>query len=241
MAEPGSQASGDSFDPAPWFDLLQRLAEANAARCDLEGFASDIAQQAFLVLWERQCAEGRAFQPDEAERLVRSLADAERHARDVERRHLSFVRLDAREPEPPPEVCPGLLVELAPAYPRPAAFRTRLQVAAHCLARHPKVLLDGQFRIFDLVWVAGASVGTAAKLLGISAGAAYQRLERVSERIEKRLLRDLEPAMAACRWEELQAFLSSAGHRLPSRTVVDAVFAGLAQVIHNRSLLPGIE
>ncbi len=233
---PGDQGG---IDAEAWFGLLHRFAQVHSDRAGLDDFANDLAQQAFALLWERQKAEGRAFRAGDAERLVRSLADGERHARDVERRHLSLVRLDARGSEPPPEPCPRLLA-LAPAHARPGAFRTRLRVAAHCLARHPKILLDEQFRIFDLVWVAGAGVETAAELLGISAGAAHQRLQRASKRIENRLLRGLEPAMPACRWEELQAFLSAKGRRPPSRTVADATFAGLGRVIHIRSLLPEI-
>lgn len=238
MTGAGTQGDG-TFDAAGWFSLLHRVAEVHVARCDLDGFGGDIAQEAFALLWERRQADGLDFRANEAERLVRRLAEAERHARGAERRHVALVRHDAPRPGPP-EPCPEV-ARLGPAHPHPSAFRTRLRATAHTVARVRGVLRDGQFRLFDLVWIAGAAPNATAGHLGVSDRAARERLRRASDRIEERIIDDLRAAMPASRWEAMRLFLAEKCGPAPARAVAEAVFAGLGRVIHTHALSLGIE
>lgn len=236
-----SLPADDPFDASRWFDVVLGLAETHARRCGLDQFASDLAQHAFALLWERRQRDGNRFSEEQAEVHVRSAAEAERHARETERRHLSVLGTDGRGSEPPDEACPRF-ARLACAYRRSLTFRRRLGVAAHCLARHPKVLLDDQFRLFDIVWVASATRSRAAELLALSEDAVRQRLRRVSRRLHKCLLRDLEPAMPASKFDGLRSALrTKRGWQPPPDAVVEATLLGLGQVIHSRSLLSEIE
>jgi len=229
---------GGAFDAESWFVFFHRAAEFHAARWGLDDAAGDIAQQAFVILWERLKAEGREFQADEARRLVQSLASAERHARDVERKHLSLLRRGS-EADRTAEPCPSL-ASLASALARPAELERRLLVAAWSAARLPGVLLDGQFRLFDLVWIAGIPLGKLPRLLGASARAVDERLGRVSDRLDERLIDDLRSAMPNAKWDEMRLFIDANGHRPPSRAVAEAAHSGLGRVIHSHALLLGI-
>jgi len=227
----------DAFDPVAAFRLIQGLAEAHAARCGLTGEANDIAQEAFTLLSERCQRQRRPFDAEEAEKLVAALADAERNRRDAERRHL------ARAPRTAPPATPRLcraVAQLADLASRPSAFRKSLARAARCLARDPKVLEDRQYRIYDLMWVAGIDMATATKTFGLSPRALEERLFRASRRIQTCLIGNLKAYMPLRRWLELRHSVRSGNGVAPTRELADAVLLGLGQVIHN-SATPEID
>jgi hypothetical protein len=224
-------------DAAASFEVLHRLAAVHALRCGIDDFAPDLAQHAFAVQLELLAHEGRDFDAEEAARVVRRLAEAEAHAREAERHHILVLARAHRGPEPPPDLCPGLAA-VAFAHPKPSAFRARLEAAAHWTARHPGILRNEQFRVFELVHIAGVDAATAATVFRVSRDALLQRLDRISGRIEERIREDLDAVVPTCRLDELDRFLRAKGRRTASRSLADTLFLGLGQVIRIRSLLP---
>ncbi|MCK6458560.1 MAG: hypothetical protein L6Q95_01535 [Planctomycetes bacterium] len=210
---------------------MQGLAQAHAARCGLTGYASELAQDALSLLWERSQSERRPIDAEEAEKLVAVLANAERDRREAERRHL------ARKPHAGarasgPRLC-AALAGLADLSSKPSVFRKQLARAARCLARDRNVLRDRQFRIFDFVWVAGNGTAAAAEAFGLSARALDERLIRISRRIQGCLVEELRAFMPRRRWLELRSSTRIRSGVAPSRELADAVLLGLGQVIHN--------
>jgi hypothetical protein len=202
--------------------------------------ASDIAQEAFVLLWE--VARSGREKPTRAKVLafVEQVASAERQKRRRKR-----ARLARGVPSPPPSIRPicARLSLLEPFAESPREYRAALHAAAVLVAHSKGVLRASQLRLFGLVHAMGQDHDAIRVRLEstMTKKALQKRIRRLARRIERHVLARLEAEMPAPDWDRIAALVlgpGSTGHRIKKaaspdlRRLCRAVLLALGQVIH---------
>lgn len=193
-------------------DLVRRYVKRNRLPDDI---VDDIAQDVSVSMCSAHADDAWEFDVSAVEKLVATAVRSERHLRTAEKRGREGAARCRPQLDAPPRLCRRLSrIGHAGGSGR---FGARLMSVALLMARCPRAVPAGKFRLFHLAWVEGANLSQVGEFLGVSRRAARERLRRLSLRIEARILRELAHVATREEWRRVSA--SIAAHR----SVVEAL------------------
>jgi len=191
---------------------LRKLADAEARRCGLSGYADDLAQEAFCQFWERRHRPS----DEEMKTLVVRLAEIEKKRRQRAaaraREAQQAGRLphdDGRRPKGVPTLCLNIQ-NLAKGTKYALRLRRAVYQAAAAVAQDRKVLNDAQFRLFIDAYMCGCVPAALADVLETTEEGVTQRLQRVVRNLEEQIIQTLKIVAPGDVWGSVSSSLPGA-------------------------------